>query len=541
MVNPSTELALDISKSMLSCGVTDVVVCPGSRSAPLAWQMAQLASQGKLNLHTRIDEREAGFLALGIAKATKRPVPVVVTSGTAVANLLPAVVEAHHSGIPLVVLSADRPAAVRGNSAPQTTNQVGMFNSFVKAQVDTAVPTSEILDAIKSSLISHPGPVHINAQFDMPLMPDDPEIEFGEVNQIQITEEPQQKLNLELPSKGLLVIGDLPEGTHVQELIDLAQDCGYPIIWEPTAQVLRSENTINHGALLLQSGKLPKPEVVISAGLIGLSRPVLNVLKEAPQHFAIHLPATGAQLPNPVLSAKQILSTVPVVSTSVDNTWLATWQQASLVASKAITKKLNLETLTGPSAAITLWNYVPAKSSLFISSSWSARHIESYASARADISTFGNRGVNGIDGLISTAIGVALTQPNRTYLLIGDIAYLHGVGGLNISAENKNPNLTVVVLDNDGSGIFSQLEQGAAKYQKHFERIFGTPHGKDLWVIAESLGVPATRVTTKSELVKALRLSDQIPGMHVVVCSTGSRENEQELIAQISAEVISSI
>ena len=506
MVNPSTELALEISKSLLSCGVTDVVVCPGSRSAPLAWQMAQLASQQKINLHTRIDEREAGFLALGIAKATKRPVPVVVTSGTAVANLLPAVVEAHHSGVPLVVLSADRPAAVRGNSAPQTTNQVGIFSSFVKAQVDTAVPIPEILASIKNSLATHPGPVHINAQFDMPLMPEDPGIDFGQLNQIQISEKPQEKLQLELPSKGMLIVGDLPDGPHVQELIDLADDCGYPIIWEPTAQVMRSENAISHGALLLQSSKMPKPEVVVTAGLIGLSRSVLNVLKEAPEHIAIHLPLTGAQLPNPVLSAKKILNSVPKVSTTVDRTWLATWQRASLSAGEVIRKILNLETLTGPSAAVTLWDYIPAESSLFISSSWSARHIESYASARSDITTFGNRGVNGIDGLISTAVGVSLSRPNRTYLLIGDIAYLHGMGGLNISADNQNPNLTVVVLDNDGSGIFSQLEQGATKYQEHFEKIFGTPHGKDLWVLAESLGVPASKATTKTELIKALTI-----------------------------------
>lgn len=540
-MNPSTQLALEISKSILACGVTDVVVCPGSRSAPLAWQMAQLASKQKIKLHTRIDEREAGFFALGIAKATKRPVPVIVTSGTAVANLLPAVVEAYHSGIPLVVLSADRPAAVRGNSAPQTTNQVGIFSSFVKAFADTAVPDPEILAAIKSSLQVHPGPVQINAQFDMPLMPEDPEIDFGQISEIEFIKEVQQKEKLELPSKGLLVIGDLPDGQHVQELIDLAEDCGYPIIWEPTAQVMRSKNAIDHGALLLQSDKLPKPEVVITAGLIGLSRSVLNVLKTTPHHIAIHLSATGAQLPNPVLSAKQTLTAVPEIKTLVDKDWLAKWQQAANHASDVISKKIKLETLTGPSAAVTLWNHVPADSTLFISSSWSARHIEMYAQARPDLKTFGNRGVNGIDGLISTAAGVALTQQNRTYLLIGDIAFLHGMGGLNISAENEIPNLTVVVLDNDGSGIFSQLEQGAAKYQKHFEQIFGTPHGKDLWVIAESLGVPATRVTTKSELLKALALSDKIPGLQVIVCSTGSRKDEQELINLISAQVSDSI
>jgi 2-succinyl-5-enolpyruvyl-6-hydroxy-3-cyclohexene-1-carboxylate synthase len=193
--------------------------------------------------------------------------------------------------------------------------------------------------------------------------------------------------------------------------------------------------------------------------------------------------------------------------------------------------------LTGPGAAVELWKQVPTNSTFVLAPSWPIRHIELYAPNRTDLITFGNRGVNGIDGLISTAAGIALKNDDRTYLLIGDIAFLHGMGGLNISAPNQTPNLTVVVLDNDGSGIFSQLEQGSSKYQKYFEQIFGTPHGRDLWVIAESLGVPAVRVTTKTELTAALNRTNKIPGLHVIVCSTGSRQNEQLLIEEISTEL----
>jgi 2-succinyl-5-enolpyruvyl-6-hydroxy-3-cyclohexene-1-carboxylate synthase len=160
-----------------------------------------------------------------------------------------------------------------------------------------------------------------------------------------------------------------------------------------------------------------------------------------------------------------------------------------------------------------------------------------YAPTRTGLTVFGNRGVNGIDGLISTACGVALNATQRTYLLIGDIAFLHGMAGLNISDLNIKPNLTVVVVDNDGSGIFSQLEQGDPAYSEYFEQIFGTPHGRDLWVIAEALGVPAARVTTKSEFVSALNRTNKIPGIHVIVCTTGQRSAEQAQITKITKEV----
>ncbi|MFM1818825.1 MAG: hypothetical protein RIS61_423 [Actinomycetota bacterium] len=537
MVNPSTELAVEISAQLLNAGTKHVVVCPGSRSAPLSWQLASLASEGLITLHTRIDEREAGFLALGLAKATGKPVPVVVTSGTAVANLLPAVVEAHHSGIPLVVLSADRPEKVRGHGAPQTTLQNGMFANFVKATVDTAVPTSKIGEALRLALTNHCGPIQINAQFEIPLMPDDITANIPKIENIEIKNSDPSRQTLELDARGVLVIGDVQSSKYVEQLKQLAENAGYPIIWEPTGQVQDSENALSHGALLLQTGKSPTPNVVISAGQIGLSRSVLGLLKSAKQHIAIHLPTASSDLPDPVLSADQILNFVPEVKTQIDSTWLSSWQSLDQNADVVINQNLSGETLTGPSAAVSIWNQLPNDASLFISPSWPVRHIEMYGKARAGLATFGNRGVNGIDGLISSAAGVAIAKNSRTYLLIGDIAFLHGMGGLNVSEPNQIPDLTVVVLDNDGSGIFSQLEQGEQKYQKHFEQVFGTPHGKDLWVIAESLGVPAVRVTTQSELTSALNRTNKIPGMHVIVCTTGSREDEQAQINQILKEL----
>jgi 2-succinyl-5-enolpyruvyl-6-hydroxy-3-cyclohexene-1-carboxylate synthase len=171
-----------------------------------------------------------------------------------------------------------------------------------------------------------------------------------------------------------------------------------------------------------------------------------------------------------------------------------------------------------------------------VAASWSVRHLEAYAPARNGLCTFGNRGANGIDGLISTAWGIATCGKQRTYLLMGDIAFLHDIGGLNV-AEAARPNLTIVVLDNDGSGIFSQLEQAQPAYRSHYEKIFGTPHGQDLWVISEAFGFATARVTTRDELTRTLERTQNIPGVHIIICSTGKRVDEARLINQIVNEL----
>jgi 2-succinyl-5-enolpyruvyl-6-hydroxy-3-cyclohexene-1-carboxylate synthase len=201
---------------------------------------------------------------------------------------------------------------------------------------------------------------------------------------------------------------------------------------------------------------------------------------------------------------------------------------------------LAANTLTGPSAAQVVWNQAGQDDQLFVAASWPVRHLEAHAGTRNGLQVFGNRGANGIDGLISTATGVAIGTKKRTVLLMGDIAFLHDLGGLNLGEGQEQPNLTIVVLDNNGSGIFSQLEQGAVEYQEHYEKVFGTPHGKDLWVIAESLGIPAKQVTTKTELKFALESFEKMPGIKVIVCLTGDRSAENDLIKQIVALVKSS-
>jgi 2-succinyl-5-enolpyruvyl-6-hydroxy-3-cyclohexene-1-carboxylate synthase len=538
----STALARSIVQSCLDSGAEQVVIAPGSRNAPLSWAFAQAEKAGLIKIQVRIDERDAGFLALGIAKATKKPVPVVVTSGSAVANLMPAIVEAFHSAVPVVVLSADRPASVRGKSAPQTINQFGLFGTFVKSQIDVAIGNKSALDiskVINSTVSGRPGPVQVNVQFEMPLMPDVKEMEWRpkapSVNSTSKTECNHKEI--EISGHGIFVIGDNADPEAVNEISHISQEIGWPIVWEPTANAHMLPNAISHGVVLLQADVAPKVDVVVTLGTVGLSRAILGLLKSAPTHIAIHSATAGSDLPDPVSSANEILECVPKLNTKVDSEWLSQWQTLDSKAATSIAAALAPDTLSGPSAAQVVWNQAGEADQLFVAASWTVRHLEAHASKRKGLQVFGNRGANGIDGLISTATGVAIGTKKRTVLLMGDIAFLHDLGGLNLGEGQDQPNLTIVVLDNNGSGIFSQLEQGADEYKEHYEKVFGTPHGKDLWVIAESLGIPAKQVTTKTELKFALESFEKLPGIKVIVCLTGDRSAENDLIKQIVAQV----
>ena len=541
-INNATRSARAIVQSCLDSGTEHVVIAPGSRNAPLSWAFAQAEKAGLIKIQVRIDERDAGFLALGISKVTGKPVPVVVTSGSAVANLLPAIVEAFHSAVPVIVLSADRPASARGKSAPQTINQFGIFGTFVKSQIDVApdqTDLSEVSKVIDLTITNRPGPVQVNVQFELPLLPDlenlDWQLKPPSLKSFSKTDLKQKQISV--PARGIFVVGDNADPESVREIDQISQDIGWPVIWEPTANAHMLKNSISHGVVLLQADIAPKVDAVVTFGTVGLSRVILGLLKSVPIHLAIHSATSGSDLPDPVSSAKEIFDCVPKLETKTDLEWLSQWQVLDHKAASAVTTALTPDTLTGPSAAQLVWDQTGKDDQLFVAASWPVRHLEAYAAKRDGLHVFGNRGANGIDGLISTAIGVGIGTSKRTVLLMGDIAFLHDLGGLNLGEEQAAPNLTVVVLDNNGSGIFSQLEQGADEYQEHYEKVFGTPHGKDLWVIAESLGIPAKQVTSKTELKFALQSFEKTPGIKVIVCLTGQRKHENDLIKQIVAQV----
>ena len=536
MVNPSTELGRGVVQALINAGVQHVVVAPGSRNAPISYALAQAAAAKLLTVHVRIDEREAGFLALGLAKGSGIPAAVVVTSGSAVANLLPAIVEAHYSSVPVIAITADRPASVRGHGAPQTIEQVGIFGHNVRSMCDVdATSIASALSAVTSTIdaAAHDsGPVHVNVQFAPPLMPEEALWQPSVRDEKHPSHSHPTATALDVPSKGLLLVGDLTRTSFTDSVIAQAEELGWPIVWEPSANVHSSNNALAHGPLVLGHKDAPTPALVVTLGAIGLSRVTIELVKST-KHIAL---ASGrCDIPDPALSAAEVID-LPVTLTSshgADSSWLAQWTSLDQKYADVVTSKLSGNELTGPSISTTLWNHAKDDDQLFVAASWSVRHIEAFAGVRSGLTVYGNRGTNGIDGLISTAWGIAETNSTRTYALLGDIAFLYGVGGLNVSESETRPNLTIVVTDNDGSGIFSQLEQGQPEYSDHFEQVFGTPHGRDLWVVAESFGVPSTRVTSTEQLQAALNSSDKIPGVHVIVCTASSRSEERELLNSI--------
>lgn len=572
-MSSATAIGRLVVEALLDAGMQHAVIAPGSRSAPVALALAQAEQAGLVQLHVRIDERDAGFLALGLSKASGLPVPVVVTSGSAVANLFPAIVEAYQSSIPVVAVTADRPAKYRGTNAAQTILQENIFGTYTTHAFDVAaelIATDNQLRNLHAQLAdvfaNSQGPAHLNLQFEMPLLPSVADLDWKPSRNISHTQSRANQVTapsslpdkaaaqmrvdwqhdvptqssaakpeqLVLPAHGLMIVGDIADVTTAHSAAQLAQVLGWPIIWEPTGQVHNAQTALAHGPLLLASNALPIPDAVMTVGTVGLSRAVVQTLAQTPQHIAVAPNSESPVLPNGTLTAAQLFDVLPEATSTVDANWLAIWQQADAAVRGVVQHELAGETLTGPRAAVSVWNQLSNTDQLFIAASWPVRHIEAYAPCRPGLRTFGNRGTNGIDGLISTAWGIAQGSGQHTCVLIGDVAFLHDIGGLNVPEETPLPNLSIVVLDNDGGGIFSQLEQGRDEYEQYFERIFGTPHGKDLWVIAEAFGIPARRVTTQHELSQALHQWQLLGGVQVIVCTTGSRRDEAAQIARIA-------
>ena len=538
-MNQSTVTARAVVQALIDGGVRDVVVSPGSRSAGLAYAAAQAQQAGCLKLHVHIDEREAGFLALGLSKTSRLPVAVIVTSGTAVANLMPAVVEANMAGVALVAVTADRPERLRFRGAAQTINQPPLFQAYVASVHDVAVD-EDATSITRAALLAASGharhqPVHINVQFELPLMPEDG---WSPTRGVEVTTDVHSTApeHLELPPHGVVVVGDvtLPQDGH--DAARFAEKLNWPLVWEPSSNAHAGVTAIAHGALFAHV--MPKPDAVITIGTVGLSRSVTSLLSAAPEHVSVHLASNGPTTPDPTATATQVIAGIPSAHVSTDTSWLQAWRSASSRVSEVVQSTLAGETLSAPAATRALWEHLSADAHLFVGASWAVRHVEAYAPTRSGVTVSGNRGANGLDGALSTAIGPAYARRARTYALIGDVTFLYGAGGL--TGASGAP-LTVVVLDNDGSGIFGQLEQAGPEYRDHYELVFGTPHGLDLWAVAESHGVPAQRVTTVGQLKRALTMTDGLPGLHVIVCATGSRQGEADLVAHLASAAISAV
>ena len=561
----------------LRCGVTDAVLAPGSRSTPLAMALAAAEERGEITLHVRLDERSAGYLAVGIAKVTGVPPILVTTSGTAAVNLHPALVEADQSSLPTIAVTADRPPQLRGVGANQTIRQAGLYGGDVRLAVDMATATdaptgqvrywrSTVARVVAASTDAvRPGPVHLNVPFAEPLAPDGdddwPEDLDGRPDSRPWTADARLVAGMStplddvldalldderVPARGIVILGD-HDGTEAVELIDELSDAlGWPVIAEPSGNGAGCTTALSHGPLLLADAAFADahvPEIVVTIGRVGLNRSVLRMISRAGLHVAID---TQPEWSDPTRTADVVVASVPLPPTEaeIDEAWLESWQRADVLAAAAVETALFLpdDALTGMHVARITATAVPDGGLLFVGPSWSVRHVGSFAANTVqDAVIISNRGTSGIDGCVSTAWGAATALQRNggagALALMGDQTFLYDSNGLLAPAEEERPDLVIVVSDNDGGGIFSSLEQGAPEHAASFERVFGVPLGIDVAALTSALGFPVATAGTAAELVAAIDEAVGLGGVRIVVARTCAREREAEVLVNVQRAV----
>jgi 2-succinyl-5-enolpyruvyl-6-hydroxy-3-cyclohexene-1-carboxylate synthase len=511
-------------RQIIEAGITDAVISPGSRNAPLSLALVAAQERDLIKLHIRIDERTAAFYALGLAKATNRPVPVICTSGTAVANYHPAVLEASHTNQPLLILTADRPAALRRTGANQTTEQARIFGKAVRYFADisgSAYPMELPFNSLQS------GPVHLNIQFEEPLLADNDStwLDGLIISPPRIFDRKKAGTLASKSTRGLLVIGHDRGGISADQVKNFAEKLGWPILSEDP---LTFPNTSAHASLFLTSTVIAKdlaPDTVVVIGRTTLSRSVNALLKSARTTFVID--PRLATVDTDRLAEKKFTELPELYTASADPEWLAKWQKYSQRTAKVVNE---ISTWSEPLIAREISQHLPDQSALFIASSRPIRDIEAFGAARSGIKTFANRGLAGIDGNISIALGIATANESTTAVL-GDLAFLHDLTGL---IHREKINLRIFVINNDGGGIFSTLPQrGIAG----FEQVFGTPHGLDPAVIAQAMGVDAKTISSVDQLRQ--EIIKPVSGLSVVVCKVPDREANAELIKNLYEKMAS--
>ncbi|KUG56792.1 hypothetical protein AVL62_11670 [Serinicoccus chungangensis] len=578
-MHPSTALATVLVDELVRGGVREAVLAPGSRSAPLAYALEEADRAGRLRLHVRIDERSAGFLALGLSRGGGAPVPVVTTSGTAVANLHPAVLEASHSGIPLVVLSADRPAELRGTGANQTTVQPGIFAGAVRWEADLPAPDavtpgagahwrSTVCRALAAAVSTGGpgrGPVHLNVSFRDPLAPGLPPAGAGASSDAQPDADVQPDADAEPGADGLtgrpggapwvtvpppaapgaapvdpglrtlVLLGDVPDPATGQRALAWAQEAGWPVLAEPFGHLPGGPGVVPHGPLVagaVARGELAQlvPDRVVVVGRLTLFRE-LGALLRLPG-VRVEQVSGHERWTDPSHVVSRVHGVGALVAAPQRHTgaaaWVDTWTAAGAALSGAVGAAAGPEP-TGVGVARAVADVLTAQDVLVLGSSTVPRDLAlSLDGTAAPARVVANRGLAGIDGTVSTAVGVALAVQGleppagapRVLALMGDLTFLHDAGGLLIGPDEPRPDLTVVVVNDDGGGIFSTLEYGDPHRLAEptaaaaAERVFGTPHGTDLGALCAAHGVPHERVGSLGALQE--RLAGRTAGLRVL-------------------------
>ena len=523
----STALARAVVTALVEHGVTEVVLAPGSRNAPLSFAVHDAADAGLLRLHTRVDERTAAFLALGLTKVGARAA-VVCTSGTAVANLHPALLEAAHAALPLVAVTADRPASMRGTGANQTTDQVGVFGPLVPTYDLTCGP---LTDGRLRAALGQLAPVHLNVCLDDPLVPDNrwqPTVVRGEPPR-----RPDFPVSdrISLGPRTVVVAGD-DAGPRARVL---AETAGWPLLAEPTSGA-RTGGALRCYRLLLDTELGRRIQRVVVCGHPTLSRPVTRLLARDDVEVVSVVPG-GTWRERPFRVDEQHVA-VPAVEGADDPGWLAEWRSADGSVSRQLDALLAAEPgLTPYEVAGAISRALPPRGLLVVGASSPIRDLDLMVSRYAvgdRRKVVANRGLSGIDGTISTAAGAALGRPHgtRNLALLGDVTFLHDATGLMVGPSEPVPDLTIVVANDDGGSIFAMLEQGAPAYADRYERLFGTPHRVDLASLCAATRTSHRRVDSLPELDRAL--TTPAGGIEVVEAVV-RRDNRRALDARIRA------
>lgn len=558
-MNPSTLAARLLLQSLAELGVRHVVLAPGSRSAPLAHALAQTAlgerrpaGAPEFDLHVRIDERAAGFLAVGLARAeaarakgdVPAPVALVTTSGTAVANLHPAVLEAHHAALPLLLLTADRPHELRGTGANQTTDQPGIFAKAVRITFDVSAPTARPqathLRKIATEAVAaatdpaDPGPVHVNLAYREPLVPDDtewppPPLPTRVPHQPQVlpfrpgshdARAADRPLRFWAEDAPTLVIAGDGAGPVAREI---AEANGWPLIAEPTSGARGGPNLVHRMVLDAAEDLSQEVRRLVVLGRPTLSRSVAALLGRRGLR-TIAVVHQGSATPDAGRGATYVLSRVPDWlrrptgrdgQDDRDGEWLERWRAAGDAAAGAVREVLaEQEHVVGPQVAAAVAEAAGRYGALVVGASNPIRDLDLVADWDEPPLVLANRGLSGIDGTLSTASGAALGLGVPVLAYVGDLTFLHDAGGLLIGPDERRPDLRIVVANDVGGSIFTALEHGAPAHAAWFERVFGTPHTADLGALCAGYGVPHVKVTDVAGLAEAL--GTPVQGVQVV-------------------------
>jgi 2-succinyl-5-enolpyruvyl-6-hydroxy-3-cyclohexene-1-carboxylate synthase len=578
--NANTIAASLLVDQLYRCGIRRVVISPGSRSTPL---VVAFASHTEVDRQVHWDERGAGYFALGWAKAARSPVALVSTSGTAVANYLPSVVEAHQDRVPLVLLTADRPPELQNCGANQTIMQPGIFSTYVAREVSLECPgpsmdprqLTELVAETAQTCVREAKPVHINCPFREPLAPDpDPNLpaplkiladEWGRTpdrpvpsvdsennSHSAVPAEVAGLLRTENPV--ILVAGMMDDDHERSATIKIARRLSCPVLPDIQSGLRLSrpnDQTIEYYDLILHAADLRsrlRPALVLHCGGRVTSKRLLNWLADTrPETYVIVGDRSNCFDPNHQVtqrlecSVQSVEAALSEEDRSASNSHnLGLWRAASRAVRELLDEMSDTEELLDPTVARILSSITHAgdkapAAALYVAGSLPVRLFDSYAgSGPVDILIGANRGASGIDGTIASACGFARGLRRPVTLVIGDLAFLHDLNSLALVRQSQQP-VRVVLINNDGGGIFSLLP--IARYHQWFEQYFVTPHGLTFKHAARQFDLPYTRCTTRGEFAETYLTSAESPQSSIIEL-TVSREKSAAFISELSDRII---